>query len=1037
MTIVRYYLDLQNKYTKIYGHRTILLMAVGSFHESYSIAPKEGYNLHELSNLLNLTCTKKNKSIPEVSIHNPYLLGFPTVALAKYLKILVDNGYTVVIFDQFSNTNDVIERKLTGIYSGGTYISDTPSSDMNYLISIYMVEEASHRGLKPTLNCGMTWVDVSTGTSIIHECHGSHADQYYGLDEVLRIIKSYNPKEIIIYYHELSLSDGRPILTRDDICKYLEIDNFHFYVHKDVDNWNGNAKSRKDNFLPSDAFKVNYQNQILSNVFGLQQQLTLNKNTSPIEVLDLETKPYGTISLMIILEFIRNHNENLLRNLSKPNIYIHQKYLILGNNAVQQLNVLNANHLDSYQKQFQSLFDVVDRTCTAMGRRFLKENLLNPLSQENKSRIQLRYDAIDTIIKNVYSPKISEYLNQISDLERLHRKMSISYLHPTEFCSLDASYYYVLKVISLIYSDPDLKAAMNPQIRKSDVKEFMMEYQKRYQLDIANKFHLSDISDSFYLEGIYPKIDKLQNDINSSWKMIEQISDYFSTLLDTSNGKSMVAIIHNETNGYFLSITKTRAELLKKKLSKIKSIDLQQGCIPVDEIIFKNLPKGNTRIFIKTITKHSDDVIEKRERMARLIRKYYLEDLNMFYTKYSSMFSKVAELISELDFLNSGAIVASVYAYCKPTMPMGAIKGDRRNPSYIKCEKLRHSIVERINKEFEYIPNDVTLGNIDNKNGMLLFSINGCGKSVFMKSIGLALILAQIGYYVPAQSFEYEPYMALFARITGNDNILKGLSSFTLEMTELQAIIKRTTDNGINTMVIGDEISKGTETISGTAIVASTLMMLSKCNCTFIFSTHLHQIPKLDEIKALSNLKSYHMRVEYDSNSDCLVFDRKLCPGSGPEIYGLMVAKYLIKNSDFINQAEAIKRKLMGEHEELIPINPKKSRFNSIIFMTRCCICLTRPINDTDKELETHHIHFQKDCLNGQIISKPYLHKNHMSNLIVVCRKCHEDIHRGTIVIEGHVETSKGTLVNYDYVEKKKLKKQLAIEPGYDAVDKN
>jgi DNA mismatch repair protein MutS len=1030
MTIIRHYLDLQKKYTKIYGSKTIVLMQVGSFHESYSI-PDEGYNLFELSNLLNLTCTKKNKSIVNVTINNPYLLGFPSVALAKYLKILIDNGYTVIIFDQYiKSINGDIERKLTGIYSGGTYISETPSADMNYLVSIYMVEEIGLKN-KPTLNVGITWVDVSTGTSTLHECHGSSVDEYYGLDEVLRIIKSYNPREIIIHYHANSnpnlntnAGQNKMILDKEDISRYLEIDNFHYVLYS-------NDKS-KNLFLKPESFKINYQNEILSNVFNLENQLTLNKSLSPLEVLDLESKPYGTISLMILLEFIKNHNENLLRNLSAPNIYMHQKYLILGNNAIQQLNVIDRNNLDSYQKQFQSLFDVINKTKTAMGQRYLKENLLNPLSQLNKQKIQLRYQCIDAILSENLCEKITDYLNNISDLERLHRKMGIQMLHPIELCALDNSYQYVIKIIKTIYNSKIKNTILqlipnDLNIIKEQLLEFMNEYKTRYQLDIANEYHLNDIAGSFYSTGIYNKIDKLQEEINLSWNMIKKTANYFSNLLtSTSNSNSnsssnspsknnsMVSIIHNETNGYFLSITKNRAELLKRKLKEIKNPK-----ISLKDIEFKNLPKGNTRIFIKNVIEHSDNLIEKKSKMVKLIKKYYLQDLNMFYDKYQLLFNRLVNFISEIDFINSGAISAKMYHYNMP-----CIKSKENIGSYIKCTKLRHPIVERINKEFEYIPNDIILGNIDNRNGTLLFSINGCGKSVFMKSIGLSLIMAQIGYFVPAETFEYEPYMALYARITGNDNFLKGLSSFTLEMTELQAIIKRTCDNGLNTIVIGDEICRGTEIISGTAIVASTLITLSKCNSTFIFSTHLHQIPKLEEIKALTNLKSYHMRVEYDTENDCLVFDRKLCPGPGPEVYGLLVAKYLIKNSEFVNQAESIKRKLIenmaitNTSASLIKIpEPRKSKFNNIIFMTKCAICFYKPVTDVQKELETHHIHFQKDCLeDGKIIQKPYLHKNHMSNLVVVCRKCHEKIHRGSIIIKEHLQTSKGIIVNYDIV---------------------
>ncbi|RYE13872.1 MAG: DUF1853 family protein, partial [Sphingobacteriaceae bacterium] len=136
-----------------------------------------------------------------------------------------------------------------------------------------------------------------------------------------------------------------------------------------------------------------------------------------------------------------------------------------------------------------------------------------------------------------------------------------------------------------------------------------------------------------------------------------------------------------------------------------------------------------------------------------------------------------------------------------------------------------NSSVNQENKEMENKAENQ--GKKVGQNGIVLYGINSSGKTNLAKALGLSVILAQIGYYVPAESFTYEPYMAIYARITGNDNILKGLSSFAVEMTELDAIIKRTSKNGTNTLVIGDEVCRGTEETSGIAIVSSALIHLS------------------------------------------------------------------------------------------------------------------------------------------------------------------------------------------------------------------
>ena len=131
----------------------------------------------------------------------------------------------------------------------------------------------------------------------------------------------------------------------------------------------------------------------------------------------------------------------------------------------------------------------------------------------------------------------------------------------------------------------------------------------------------------------------------------------------------------------------------------------------------------------------------------------------------------------------------------------------------------------------------------DNKmHGVLLYGINSSGKSSLMKSIGIVVIMAQAGFYVPAKSFSYCIFDEIFTRISGSDNIAKGLSSFAVEMLELKNIFNRATGHSL---ILGDEISHSTETMSGVSIVASAILKLASLRSIFVFATHLHQLPKL------------------------------------------------------------------------------------------------------------------------------------------------------------------------------------------------
>ena len=222
-------------------------------------------------------------------------------------------------------------------------------------------------------------------------------------------------------------------------------------------------------------------------------------------------------------------------------------------------------------------------------------------------------------------------------------------------------------------------------------------------------------------------------------------------------------------------------------------------------------------------------------------------------------------------------------------------------------------------------------------------------------------------------------------------------------MTELGSILNRSSPN---TLVIGDEICRGTEHISGNSIVATAIMQLAETNTSFIFATHLHELATIPEVINLENVKMYHIGVSYDEKNDCIIFNRKLEEGSGEPIYGITVAKYIIKDPKFISIANKIKNDLLKRNSEMV--GEKKSRYNSEIYVYECNLCGKRNTKGYVNELETHHINHQKDCEDGFVKKKQHLQKDGKANLIVVCQQCHDKIHNNEIDVEGYVMTSKG-----------------------------
>lgn len=194
----------------------------------------------------------------------------------------------------------------------------------------------------------------------------------------------------------------------------------------------------------------------------------------------------------------------------------------------------------------------------------------------------------------------------------------------------------------------------------------------------------------------------------------------------------------------------------------------------------------------------------------------------------------------------------------------------------------------------------------------------------------------------------YTPYHSVLTRIVGNDNLFKGLSSFAVEMGELRGILRRANQFSL---VLGDEICHGTETISAVSLVASAIITLSQIGANFLFATHLHTLSQMERIISLSCVRMFHLKVQFDQQTGHLIYDRHLEAGAGHPIYGLEVAKAMDLDPQFLDLANEIRKELMGVGP-LIPF--KKSKYNSHVYYDKCGIpeCI-------NQATLTHHIQFQ------------------------------------------------------------------------------
>ena len=341
------------------------------------------------------------------------------------------------------------------------------------------------------------------------------------------------------------------------------------------------------------------------------------------------------------------------------------------------------------------------------------------------------------------------------------------------------------------------------------------------------------------------------------------------------------------------------------------------------------------------------------------------------------------------------ASIARKYNYCKPEI-INATK------SFVDAKDLRHSLIEHLQQNELYVANDISLGQ-GSVDGMLLYGTNAVGKTSFIRALGIAVILAQSGLYVPCSSFQFCPYKYIFTRILGNDNIFKGLSTFAVEMSELRTIL-RLADG--KSLVLGDELCSGTESISAISIFTAGVKTLHAKQSSFIFATHLHEIIHYDEIRDADSVVLKHMAVIYDREKDILVYDRKLRDGPGDNMYGLEVCRSLNLPEDFLTMAHNIRTKYNSESASILSL--KTSHFNSKKLMGMCEMC------NENMSVEVHHLQHQSYANEDGIINQvskggSIFHKNHMANLMSVCETCHDKFHKDkdNEVMHKKVKTSK------------------------------
>jgi len=522
-----------------------------------------------------------------------------------------------------------------------------------------------------------------------------------------------------------------------------------------------------------------------------------------------------------------------------------------------------------------TLLSIIDRTRTPMGGRTLSSWLSRPLNRIDP--IRLRLDGVEELLgdRDVRIGLIN-LLKNVGDLERLITKVVTHRATPRDLLALS-------RTLSIV---PEIKGyitAMTSDLLTNIEKNLQpcKEVTEKVVQALVDDPPVSFTEGGVIREGYSPELDELR-EIAFSGK------DWIARLQKTERERTKIHSLkvgYNRVFGYYIEVTKPH-------FSKVP-----------DDYIRKQTLVNAERFITPELKEMEEKVLKAEEKMASLEHALF-DELRIFVAGFSEPIQEDGSAIGKLDCLLSLANVAEEYRYTKPEVNEG---------NQILIQEGRHPVVEQLLTPGEpFIPNGVCLDNEENQI-LIITGPNMAGKSTYIRQVGLIVLLAQIGSFVPATSAKISIVDRIFTRVGAQDNVAGGESTFLVEMNETANILNNATTKSL---ILLDEIGRGTSTFDGLSIawaVAEYLHNDGRVQAKTLFATHYHELTELALI--LSRVKNYNVAVK--EWGDHIVFLRKIVPGGCDHSYGIQVARLAGLPREVIERAKEVLHNL--EANELTP----------------------------------------------------------------------------------------------------------------------
>lgn len=782
--MIQQYLDIKEQHK---DH--VLFFRLGDFYEMFF---DDAVNI---SKELELTLTGRDCGLPE----RAPMCGIPYHAAEGYIKRLIDKGYKVAICEQMEDpalAKGLVKRDVIRLVTPGTVIENSLLNEEknNYIASV-VIEGKSF---------AVCFADISTGDTYLTEQRAQNVSI-----EVIEELSKFTPSEI---------------LFNDKLVSYAEIGDF--------------IKNKLSCVCEMyDETELDY-NRCLKTVLAHFKGRSL-------EELGLSQMNLAVRALGGLVHYVDGTQSDGARRIVDVNLYKEDQYMSIDITARRNLEITET--MRSKEKRGTLLW-VLDKTRTAMGKRYMRKSLEQPLL--NLTEITRRQTAIAELLpNNALRDELSEALSNVYDLERLMTRVVYGSVNPREIKALSFTLSNLpkLKALSESFHCPYL-SDIHGRIDTLDEVHALIENA------IVDEPPITMKDGGAIRDGFNPDLDEYRDLCSNAKNYIAQIEEHEKEATGIKN----LRIGYNRVFGYYIEVTKSYLDL-------------------VPETYIRKQTLANCERYITQELKDLEaKVLTANEKILALEAEIF-DEVRKFVASKIDLIQRTASALARLDFILSLTNVAAENNYVCPSVTLDGV---------IDIRDGRHPVVEQMLHDSLFVPNDTLLDTKGNRM-LIITGPNMAGKSTYMRQVAILVIMAQIGSFVPASSANIGICDKIFTRVGASDDLSAGQSTFMVEMSEVAHILKNATPRSL---VILDEIGRGTSTFDGMSIakaVVAHIVQNKKLGCKTLFATHYHELTELEG--EFDGVKNYNIAVK--KRGDDITFLRKIVRGGADESYGIEVAK--------------------------------------------------------------------------------------------------------------------------------------------------